>query len=117
MTGSGIKRYQSAAELPAAWDHLATSIFQQRWFLRHAEKYNPCKQRYYLLSDGKVYQAAACVYSLGINLFTFRNFPSRITMQVIGIPVSVSAPGIKSIDTHLRGPSSSCRTVQFFTFP
>lgn len=89
-----IRRYQSAQELPPAWDDLAQVYFQKRAFLAHADQYNPCRQRYYLAFDGKKVQAAAVVYTLAIDLFTFSNIPSPVRMSVIGLPASISPPGI-----------------------
>lgn len=87
-------KLNSAASLPIQWDELADCYFQQKNFLRHTDIYNPCKQRYYLLWEDDKLLAGACVYTLYINLFTFSGLPSRIKMQVIGIPASVSPPGI-----------------------
>lgn len=80
--------------LPVAWDSLATHYFQRIEFLRHAEKYNPCHQRYYLLYQDQSLCAAAIVYTLPIDILTYLHVKSPIKMHVIGIPCSVSCPGI-----------------------
>jgi hypothetical protein len=62
--------------------------------LLHTEKYNPCQQRYYTcINNGKLI-AAAIVYSLRLDLFTFINFKSPVKMNIAGIPCSVSSQGI-----------------------
>lgn len=87
-------KLSSAASLPIQWDELADCYFQQKEFLHHTDIYNPCQQRYYLLWQHDKLLAGACVYTLYIDLFTFSGIPSRIKMQVVGIPASVSPPGI-----------------------
>jgi hypothetical protein len=81
-------------ELPPAWDALAESLFQRRAFLRHAHAYNPCRQRYYLLTEGGALVAGAVVYRLRLDLLTFLKLPSPLGMQVVGIPCSVSTSGV-----------------------
>lgn len=83
-----------AADLPADWNKLADTYFQKKEFLEYCEKYNPCNQRYYLLFKKEELIAAAVVYTLNIDLFTFSKIKSPVKMQVIGIPVSVSSSGV-----------------------
>ncbi|HAQ37709.1 MAG TPA: hypothetical protein DCQ58_04295, partial [Saprospirales bacterium] len=85
---------KSAAQLPEAWDQLANSYFQQRSFLFHAEKFNPCKQRYYACFEMGQLAAGAVVYTLGLSLLTFLKVKSQVKMHIVGIPCSVSSPGI-----------------------
>lgn len=80
--------------LPSGWDTLADNYFQQSGFLMHAEKYNPCQQRYYTCSDHGKLVAAAVVYSLRLDLLTFINIQSPVKMNIAGIPCSVSSQGI-----------------------
>ena len=88
------KRIETTAQLPETWDKLAENYFQRKKFLAHAGKFNPCKQRYYMcLEDGEAV-AAAIVYSLRIDILTFIKVKSPLKMSVIGIPCSVSSPGI-----------------------
>lgn len=94
MSCAGFVKLSSAASLPIQWDELADCYFQQKEFLHHVDIYNPCSQRYYLLWNNDKLLAGACVYTLYVNLFTFSGIPSRIKMQVIGIPASVSPPGV-----------------------
>ena len=84
----------SARHLSPAWDSLAESYFQRRAFLLYSETYNPCHQRYYELSDDRGFVAGACVYSLKLNLLTFANIKSRVRFQIVGIPASISWPGL-----------------------
>lgn len=94
MLNYNIQRIANAIDLPHQWDELAQIFFQQKEFLTHTEKYNPCNQRYYLMWHGSDLIAGACVYTLPIHLFTFSHIPSKIHMQVIGLAASVSSPGI-----------------------
>ncbi|MCB0644923.1 MAG: GNAT family N-acetyltransferase, partial [Phaeodactylibacter sp.] len=86
--------------LPDAWDRLADSVFQRKHFLDYCESYNPCNQRYYCLLEKETLLAGAVVYTLKINLFTFSNLRSVFKMQVIGLPVSVSAGGMIGTPSH-----------------
>lgn len=85
---------EKAKQLPQCWDELADNYFQQKTFLSHAEKYNSCKQRYYLCYDDEKLSAGAIVYTLKLNLFTFFRFSLPIKMHIAGIPCSVSSQGV-----------------------
>ena len=88
------KCIQDSIKLPSEWDDLADNYFQKTKFLSHTEKYNPCRQRYYVcLENGKAI-SAAIVYSLQLDLLTFINIKSPIKMNIVGIPCSVSCQGI-----------------------
>jgi len=89
-----ITNLHKAAELPGSWDDLAEDYFQTRIFLEHTEKYNPCHQRYYLLFENGVLQTGAVVYTLRVNLLTFRSSGMVYKMNIAGIPCSVSSGGI-----------------------
>lgn len=89
-----VRKFASAQQLPTEWDALATGYFQTKAFLEYNEQYNPCRQRYYLAYDHEGARAAALVYTLSVDLFTFSNIPSPLHMHIIGLPVSVSPPGI-----------------------
>jgi hypothetical protein len=88
------KRIQESIQLPPGWNTLAENYFQQTKFLMHAEKYNPCQQRYYTCTDNGKLVAAAIVYSLRLDLMTFINIQSPVKMNIAGIPCSVSGQGI-----------------------
>lgn len=85
---------QKATNLPSEWDEVADIYFQQKSFLLHTEKYNPCRQRYYTCSDNGKLTAAAIVYSLRLDFLTFIKVRSPVKMNIIGIPCSVSVKGI-----------------------
>jgi hypothetical protein len=89
-----IIKIKNAVTLPVDWDELAVSYFQQRSFLSYTEKYNYCYQQYYILFRDERLQAAAVIYSLRLDLLTYLKIKSPVRMHIIGIPVSVSAPGI-----------------------
>lgn len=97
MLNYAIERIDNANSLPHEWDELAQIFFQQKEFLTHTEKYNPCNQRYYLMWQESELIAGACVYTLPIHLFTFSHIPSKIHMQVIGLAASVASSGIIGI--------------------
>ncbi len=89
-----IKRLISPDELNEDWDKLANCYFQKKEFLAHLHAFNPCSQRYYELYCNTILVAATVVYTLRINIFTFANIPSPLSLQVIGLPVSVASPPI-----------------------
>ena len=84
----------SASELSSEWDDLAVSYFQSRKFLRYSETYNPCLQRYYELYEGGQLAAGACVYTLRLDLLTFARIKSPVRFSIVGIPASISSPGL-----------------------
>jgi hypothetical protein len=89
-----VRKYNATNELPPDWDTLADVYFQQRSFLEHNENYNPCRQRYYIAFLNGEAKSAAVMYTIPIDMLTFSNIHSPVRMQVIGIPASVSPPGI-----------------------
>ncbi len=89
-----IKRINTAFDLPENWDLLAENYFQKRKFLQHAETYNFCNQRYYLLKNDDIILASAIVYTLRLDIFTFLRIKSPLKMHIVGIPCSVSSQGI-----------------------
>ncbi len=97
-----IERLEHTDELPAAWDGLAADYYQKREFLGHCQKYNPCRQRYYLLLEGGRLLAGAVVYTLRLDLFTYMGIRSPLTMQIVGVPASVSSAGLMG-DSSLFG--------------
>lgn len=88
------KCIHQAAKLPPEWNELAENYFQQTEFLRHTEKYNFCHQRYYLCVEAGRLLSAATVYSLNLDILTYLKVKSPLRMHVVGIPCSVSCPGI-----------------------
>ena len=88
------KYIQVANNIPTEWDELADNYFQQKSFLSHTEIHNPCKQRYYLCFDDEKLVSGAIVYTLRMDLLTFVKVKSPLKMHIVGIPCSVSSPGI-----------------------
>lgn len=88
------KCLHESSKLPIEWDDLADNYFQQTKFLQHTEKFNPCKQRYYLCFENKKLVSGAIMYSLYLDLFTFIKIKSPIKMNIVGVPCSVSSQGL-----------------------
>ncbi|MDO9154226.1 MAG: hypothetical protein Q7U47_11110, partial [Paludibacter sp.] len=88
------KHIEKSTLLPEAWDELAENYFQQKKFLMHTEKFNPCQQRYYMCFESGEAVAAAIIYSLRLDIFTFIKIKSPVKMHIVGIPCSVSSKGI-----------------------
>ncbi len=89
-----IYKLDNALSLPDEWDSLADCYFQRKIFLLHCQNWNPCNQRYYVVYDKDKLIAGAVVYTLALNLFTYYKFKFPVTMQIAGIPCSVSSPGL-----------------------
>ncbi len=85
---------EHSSDLSSQWDDLAGNYFRSRSFLLHCEKYNPCHQRYYICFQNETVVAGAVVYSLKLDIFTFGRLKYPIQTTIVGIPSSVSAPGI-----------------------
>jgi len=90
-----------ATDLPASWDSLAVDYFQTIEFLDHAEKYNPCSQRYYALYDQGMLITGLIMYTLRLDLFTYLSISSPFRMHIVGIPCSVSSSGVVGNEAHL----------------
>lgn len=84
----------SPENLGNEWDNIADFYFQKREFLTHLHKYNPCSQRYYELYYKNRLVAGAVVYTLKVDILTFANIPSPLTMHVIGLPASIATTPI-----------------------
>jgi Acetyltransferase (GNAT) domain len=91
---NGLDRIERPDDLPERWDELTTDYYQKREFLRHCHTYNPCGQRHYVFSRNGELQAGAVVYTLTLDLFTYLGIASPTTMQIVGIPASVSSSGL-----------------------
>ena len=106
----------SASELPADWDALTVSYFQKREFLIHTEKYNPCKQRYWILEESGELKAGAVLYTLRLDLLTFMHLKSPLEMHIAGIPCSGPARVLLEtsfIFTYCRSILFPCRKASF----
>lgn len=86
-------KVQSASELPTEWDACADEYYQTQEFLLHTERYNPCAQRYYLFFDEGIFVAGLVVYTLTLDIFTYSFLKVPLSMNIAGIPCSVSASG------------------------
>jgi len=83
-----------ACEIHEDWDRYATTYYQSKNFLTYVEKFNPCNQRYYELHSRGQFLGGGCVYSYKLDLFTFSKIWSPVKFNIVGIPVSISDPGI-----------------------
>lgn len=95
-----IQKINIAKDLPEEWNLLAENYFQKREFLIHTEKYNPSAQRYYCLYENDKLLAAAIMYALRLDLFTYLRIKSPLKMNIVGIPCSVSSSGIFGNKEH-----------------
>ena len=90
-----METYRRAEELPALWDSLAEGHpFFQRRILQNIEVSNPCCQEYVLFYRQKVPAAALISYQLSLDLLTYSRLSLPVPIRMIGIPVSVAAPGV-----------------------
>ncbi len=89
-----LDRVKCTEDLPEEWDRLAADYYQKKAFLRHCQEYNPCRQRYYLLSEDGNLVAGAVVYSLRLDLFTYLGMKSPVMTQIVGLPCSVSSSSL-----------------------
>jgi len=89
-----VTRFNCAKDLPDQWDELAGSYFQQKEFLAHCEVWNPCQQRYYLVQEKGQALAGAVLYSLRLSLLTYAKLNLPVSMQIVGVPCSVSCSGL-----------------------
>ncbi len=91
---TNIEIVKTAADLPGDWDRISKDYFQTKEFLLHTEKYNPCRQRYFLLFQESLLKVGVILYSLRLDLFTYLVVKSPFTMHIVGVPCSVSSSGI-----------------------
>ena len=89
-----IERIETIHNHDYQWDTITTDYYQTSEFLSHLESYNKCDQRYYQLFDHQILKAAAVVYNLAVNMFTFSGQSFKVKMSVIGIPASVDSSGV-----------------------
>lgn len=88
------RKIDAAQDIPEKWNAISECYFQRTPFLVHLEKYNPCEQRYYLCVENGTLIAAAIVYALPVNVFSFAGIKNTLQMQIVGVPCSVSCSGI-----------------------
>jgi len=87
-------KLDNALSLPDEWDAMADCYFQRKKFLLHCQNWNHCNQRYYVAYENDELITGAVVYTLRLNLFTYYKLSLPITMQITGIPCSVSCGGL-----------------------
>ncbi len=87
-------KLDNALALPDEWDVLADCYFQRKKFLLYCQNRNHCNQRYYVAYDQDKLIAGAVVYTIRLNLFTYYKMRLPVTMQITGIPCSVSSAGL-----------------------
>lgn len=95
MTDPEFTVFSSARELPDIWDHgSSVNPFLAQALLAILEKVNPCDQQYCLLEteDGV---SVFVIYRHSLNICTYRGGQLRIPVTIMGIPCSVSAPGLR----------------------
>jgi len=102
--------FERASELPPAWDaclaewRLGTpgggAIYLEKALLEFLEAVNPCGQRYWFSEDAGV---LFVTYELKLNLLNFARFGRlAVPATVIGVPLSVSAPGYATRESEGR---------------
>jgi hypothetical protein len=107
-----IVKIEGAVNLTDEWDRVADHYFQKRAFLAHCETGNPCRQRYYLArQDGRLV-AGAVLYSLRLSLLTFARADLPVSMEIAGIPCSVSRPGLIGSSDAVRDLLDHLRTEE-----
>jgi len=102
--------FERASELPPAWDaclaewRLGTpgggAIYLEKAFLEFLDAVNPCGQRYWFSEDAGV---LFVTYELKLNLLNFARFGRlAVPATVIGVPLSVAAPGFATREAEGR---------------
>lgn len=102
--------YESAGALPSAWDTClgawrgdlpgGGAIYLERAFLEFLESVNPCGQRYWFSEAAGV---LFVTYSLKLNLLNFARFGRlAVPATIVGVPLSVAAPGFATRDAAGR---------------
>ncbi len=86
--------YHHPSQLPPEWDDCATTLFQTRAFLLHLHTTNPCSQQYLYATANGGKKAAAVIYSLKLDIFSFSSLSLKIPIHICGIPVSTGCAGV-----------------------
>ncbi len=91
---SAFSTFSTAQDLPASWDRgCEGNPFLRRSLLRILEQVNPCGQRYYLLEKDNS-TSLFLSYQHRLDIFTYGKGSLRLLVTIIGIPCSVSWPGL-----------------------
>ncbi len=87
-----INIFEKASDLPELWDSLLSEIpYITKEYLTLLEGSNPCGQRYVLINN----RSAFIIYTLKLNVFSYAKMHFDLTVNIIGIPCSVSKAGYK----------------------
>lgn len=103
--------FERASELPPAWDLCLAewrrgipgggAIYLEKVFLEFLESVNPCGQRYWFSEGAGV---LFVTYELKLNLLNFARVGRlAVPANVIGVPLSVAAPGFATREPEGRG--------------
>jgi hypothetical protein len=101
----------SARKLPDIWDcGCSENPFLAQALLAILEKVNPCDQRYYLLEteDGV---SVFVTYRHRLNICTYRAGHLRIPVTILGIPCSVSEPGLRITEQGMSRFTRALREI------
>jgi hypothetical protein len=93
-SNSAFAVFSTARDLPASWDMASgDNPFLRRSSLKILEQVNPCGQRYYLL-ENRERVSLFMTYRHRLDIFTYGKGSLRLPVTIIGIPCSVSWPGL-----------------------
>ncbi|MCW5212529.1 GNAT family N-acetyltransferase [Desulfobulbus sp. TB] len=87
--------FSTAYDLPASWDNACgNNPFLSRAALTILEQVNPTGQRYYL-QESKERVSLFLTYQHRLDFFTYGKGSLRLPVTIIGVPCSVSWPGMQ----------------------
>ncbi|XCN72218.1 MAG: hypothetical protein Q3M24_18215 [Candidatus Electrothrix aestuarii] len=95
--GAEFSFFATARDLPASWDRACgENPFLRRATLMILEQVNPTGQGYYLLqSSAENAPSIFMTYQHRLDIFTYGKGSLRIPVTILGIPCSVSWPGLQ----------------------
>ncbi|MCP4699293.1 MAG: hypothetical protein GY862_20960 [Gammaproteobacteria bacterium] len=94
MSESAFASFSTAHDLPSSWDKgCQDNPLLCRSRLRILEQVNPCGQRYYLL-ENRDSTSLFLTYQHRLDILTYGKGSLRLPVTIIGLPCSVSWPGI-----------------------
>ncbi len=107
-----IRIFTKACELPYIWDN----IFEDNHYMLKnqlviLEDCNPCNQRYIIVNN----RSAFVIYKLKLNMFTFSKLKFNLSVNIMGVPCSVSKQGyvldvkdISEIEQYIKKQKKNC---------
>jgi len=102
MSTSVFSTFSAARDLPTSWDRACTdNPFLSRAALTILEQVNPTGQRYYLLENedrGSLFMT----YQHRLDILTYGHGNLRLPVTILGIPCSVSWPGLQIQEQDLE---------------